>query len=140
MDDNISIVESDDLFASDENETRKIKFHQELEPKDKNNSPATRKPVKPVTAAQFAQQIEYKRAESLQDKTSLGRSLAKPILTTQSNNKSKQSSYSRQSQYGQKHSLKQMKKQPKPQNVHNRVIFNNVFYDITQFDIKSNGS
>lgn len=40
--DNISIVESDDLFASDENDALKVKFHQKLEPKNGEKSPESK--------------------------------------------------------------------------------------------------
>ena len=138
--DNISIVESDDLFASDENEARKIRFHGQIEPQ-KDKSPDSKQPSvqkKADTRINKANAVVYKRSESLQDRSTLAKNLAKPVLV-QSNNKS---SASRQSHYGrEKKQLKTVKKpQPKPQNVKNTVIFNNVFYDITQFDIKSNGS
>lgn len=46
--DNISIVESDDLFASDENDQIKVKFHQKLEPKGER-SPEPKAPVAEAT-------------------------------------------------------------------------------------------
>ena len=108
--DNISIVESDDLFASDENEARKIRFHGNIEPKNDDKSPDSKQPsVKANSRINKANAVVYKRSESLQDRTSLAKNLAKPVLGF-SNNKS---SNSRQSHYGRE--KRQQKTVKKPQ-------------------------
>jgi hypothetical protein len=139
---NISIVESEDLFASEDNERQRARFQQKIEPG--NQDVVTH--VEEVDEQESESRNMHELPAQLQRAGTGPREPARDRASTHTvSNTNIRSNQSQQPRGDRKRDTGSARQRPaKMKNlkknssiVRTNMIFNNVFYDITQFDISS---